>query len=343
MRGTDLGRSVMSASGSGVLAPPPGEILYLRSISASTSFASSIANPVPMHTRGPAPKGTYAPCVPIPRSAPSTSRLSSTSTSSPSLGAMNHRSGRNSSASPPHLRGSRWRRYGETRTVVPAGRRLLPPVAGIGTSAARAAQRPTRYAGGRSRIASSTAASISSKSDPNGDDDDDDEAEAPPPALSASAAQRSCTSGAAASAAHVHPRTIALVSCPATSSVMSSSRRARSSIPVPSSSRAANSRSSKSEEAAEDEEGVLARFFFCRRSRMRLYTTSSSRRTAKAYWRLSGVGAHSGSANPIAALRPKNSNASAIAATMVRALCPRMSAPKSARAAMRSVRSLKSG
>ena len=60
------------------------------------------------------------------------------------------------------------------------------------------------------------------------------------------------------------------------------------------------------------------------------------------YAKLSGIGTHSGTIIPVADRLPKNSNASLMASLISRARVPRMSAPKSASATIRSVRSLKS-
>mmetsp|Transcript_3229 Transcript_3229/g.12465 ORF Transcript_3229/g.12465 Transcript_3229/m.12465 type:complete len:265 (-) Transcript_3229:385-1179(-) len=151
------------------------------------------------------------------------------------------------------------------------------------------------------------------------------------------------TYGLSAMSAHAHDNKIALVSCPATMSVMSSSRRALSDIPVASlpspsfSSFSSNKRSSKSNS------------LFCsplamarRRLAMILYTSSSSLLTASLYRTLSKVGAHSGIIIPVAARRPKNSKLSLIAPLILLALAPTTSAPNNALATISNVASLKS-
>ena len=75
----------MSARGFGGAAPGLKRSSTPRATVASRSVASIMAKPVPMHTRGPAPKGTYAPFGPMPFRGYSESA------------SLRHRSGSNSS------------------------------------------------------------------------------------------------------------------------------------------------------------------------------------------------------------------------------------------------------
>ena len=228
---------------------------------ANRSTASIIANPVPMHTLGPAPKGTYTPPGPIPFNAPfaiasdgSFSAFASSVTASvaslvpPGVPpGSSHLSGLNASGSFQFL-ASRCRRYGLTRIVVPSGKSYPP------TTTSSAQHRPTMYAGGSRRIVSNTVASTYGMRATSAADGTFSSGSGPSVDV-ASAATLSATSGCCARSAQHHDRRIADVSCPATMSVMSSSRRDVSSIPAPSpsspSSRASRRRSSKSGEAAD--------------------------------------------------------------------------------------------
>eukprot|EP00982_Pelagococcus_subviridis_P015816 31430-Pelagococcus_subviridis.AAC.4 len=64
------GRSVINARGRG--GARPGNVFKstVEAIIATSIVASIIANPVPMHTLGPAPNGRYTPPGPVPLSAP---------------------------------------------------------------------------------------------------------------------------------------------------------------------------------------------------------------------------------------------------------------------------------
>mmetsp|Transcript_33881 Transcript_33881/g.85757 ORF Transcript_33881/g.85757 Transcript_33881/m.85757 type:complete len:214 (-) Transcript_33881:623-1264(-) len=134
-------------------------------------------------------------------------------------------------------------------------------------------------------------------------------------AAATSAAALACTCGWCASSAHAQPSRMALVSCPATSSVISSSRSAWSLMPTPSSSTDVSSACSRS--VRDTAVPGAAAASSARRLLIRPYTTRSSCATAVPNSRLSHVGSHSGSIMAAPARRVKNSNALATAATMV--------------------------
>lgn len=137
-------------------------------------------------------------------------------------------SGSKSSADSPHHRSSRCRSQGDTRTVVPRGTAYAVPPLSSDTSSA--AHLPTMYAGGRRRMHSYSTASVKgSPPEPAASP-----TAASPPAAATSRAMRSCISGRSMRKAHAHARTIAEVSCPATMSVINSSRSALSPMPWPS-------------------------------------------------------------------------------------------------------------
>mmetsp|Transcript_40558 Transcript_40558/g.90140 ORF Transcript_40558/g.90140 Transcript_40558/m.90140 type:complete len:275 (+) Transcript_40558:235-1059(+) len=128
---------------------------------------------------------------------------------------------------------------------------------------------------------------------------------------STSAAARSCTLGLCASRATVQARAMADVSWPATSSVISSSRRDWSLMPTPSSSVDVSRACSRSVRGSPPPSASSLR-----RPSIKPYTTLSSCCTAAPNSRLSSVGSHSGSTIAAPALRVKNSNALLTAATI---------------------------
>mmetsp|Transcript_1990 Transcript_1990/g.6492 ORF Transcript_1990/g.6492 Transcript_1990/m.6492 type:complete len:401 (-) Transcript_1990:204-1406(-) len=329
----DSGRNVMSAFGFGGPEFGGRRISHALHTMPSNNTLSSMANPVPIQTRAPPPKGKYASLGP--------KLFNASRASAPSEYGLctNHRSGLNATGSFQYF-GSRWIKYGATSTVVPFVTRTPGR-----SSTSLAAHRPTMYAGGRMRSVSSTHASVygSLLKSPASSVD-------PVTLLRStsrtSSAMRSPTFGCSATSAHAHESKIALVSCPATMSVMSSSRSALSVMPPPSptpstlpspSSVARNNRSSKSKLSCSSPRAVARR-----RLAMIPYTSSSNLFTASLYRTLSNVGAHSGIIIPVAARRPKNSKLSFIARLIVAALAPSTSAPNNARATISNVASLKS-
>jgi len=155
---TASGRSVMRAAAEGKGAPAvSGSKPTALNAADRTSTPSIIAKDAPIQTRGPAPKGAYAPLGPrTPRTGPHRRPPGPKDEGLAACSSGSHRSGQNSWGRS-QADGARWRSQGETSRVVPGGsvKRLSCPK----PSTPDAAQRPTMYAGGSRRRASRRTAS----------------------------------------------------------------------------------------------------------------------------------------------------------------------------------------
>ena len=200
-----------------------------------------------MHTRGPPPNGKYA-------NRGSFAALSSL-----------HRSGSNRSASTNH-RGSRCVTHWLITRFDPAGK-TYPP-----TSSASCVFRKIRQAGGYNRKTSRSTFSVYTSlgiSPAQG--------ARSPSTASSSACSFASTSGCCASKYQLHDRCSAVVSCPASSSVITSSRSCLSVIELPSSSRAISRSVSKSFAPSVPTPSLASR---SRPRAIRPYTTRSSSASA---------------------------------------------------------------